>query len=489
MSCDVLDTLLPESVSELDAMMRMIRRARAFVLAFVVINHSALQDALIEACQRKVTDGTIVIVRLNSTTSIVSQIEREVDAVASDQIKAIFLTGLESMLEIAGTPLSHLETLNLNRSYCGHSFPWPVVFWTPEYAIREFSGQASDFWSCRSGVYRISGTLPWAEITISEIKKSVTKSLNSAGRDWERRRLHELLKDVDRELHAEYSEGAEHNAAFATSQVEVEGLLAELASYGPDRGLQERHLRRKLDIAQTIGDQNEQASSSQQLGDLTSRIGRYDDAKRYYEEALEKYRQAKNLKGEADCVRSLGWLALMRADYPVARKLFERALHMALTKSYSLGEGDAIRCLGHVSRVLGNHEEATGFYHQALKIYTELGHKQGQIYCIEGLGDSSWMQSRYAEAGELYNKALTISKEVYDLRGEAACLEGLGHVEFMFAQYVNATNLYLQALSLYKRLSHRRGEANSIRALGEVDRIRGAHGAGSVAACAAGDGG
>ena len=472
MSCDVLDRLSHDGLSELDAMMRMIQRAQAFVLAFVVINHSSLRDALIEECKRRVPDDTILVIRLDSTESIVSQIKREVDAAASDQPKAIFLTGLESMLEIAGTPLSHLETLNLNRSYCGHNFPFPIVFWTPEYAIREFSRQASDFWSCRSGVYRISATMPWAQETISEIKRSVTKSLNSPGHDWERRRLHELLQDVDRELHSEYGEGAENNAAFAASRVEVEGLLAELAGYARDRGLQEQHLRRKLDIAQMIGDRNETASSSEQLGDLTSRIGRYDDARTYYEEALELYRQAKNLNGEVDCVRGLGWIALMRADYPEAGMLFERALHMAIAASYSLGEGHARRCLGHIRRVLGYHEEAKGFYHQALTAYRKLNNRQAQINCIEGLGDVAWMQSKYAKAGRLYQKALAISKEVFDLRGEAGCLEGLGHVEFMFAQYDAATNRYLQALSLYRLLSHRRGEANSIRALGEVDRIR-----------------
>ena len=227
MSCDVLDTLSSDDRFELDAMMRMIQRARTFVLAFVVINHSSLRDALIEACQRRMADGAaILVVRLDSRTGIVSQIEREVAAAATDRPMAVFLTGLESMLEIAGTPLDHLETLNLNRSYCERNFPWPVVFWTSEYAIREFSRQASDFWSCRSGVYRISGTLQWAQRTIAETKKSVTKSLNSPGRDWERRRLHELLQDVDRELHAD---GAEHNAAFAAADVEVQGLLAELA--------------------------------------------------------------------------------------------------------------------------------------------------------------------------------------------------------------------------------------------------------------------
>src|SRR5579863_894876 len=102
-------------------MMRMIQRARAFVLAFVVVNHSSLRDALIDECQRRVADDTILLVRLDSRLGIVSQIEHQMHEAASDRFKAIFLTGLESMLEIAGTPLSHLETLNLNRSYCGHN--------------------------------------------------------------------------------------------------------------------------------------------------------------------------------------------------------------------------------------------------------------------------------------------------------------------------------------------------------------------------------
>src|SRR5205809_2147889 len=120
MSSGLLETLSPEDRAELDAMSRMIERAQAFVLAFVVINHPSLRDALIEAYRAEVCPGAIMTVKLNSTTlaGIVAQIEREVDSAGEGSYRAAFVTGLESMLEIAGSPLPYLEDLNLSRSYC-----------------------------------------------------------------------------------------------------------------------------------------------------------------------------------------------------------------------------------------------------------------------------------------------------------------------------------------------------------------------------------
>ena len=45
---------------------------------------------------------------------------------------ALFVFGLENMLDLQSGYTHALAVLNLNRGYVAKRFPFPVVFWAPE---------------------------------------------------------------------------------------------------------------------------------------------------------------------------------------------------------------------------------------------------------------------------------------------------------------------------------------------------------------------
>jgi len=285
-----LGSLSADSRDELRAMDRMLERTSGFALAFVIMNHRTLRDALID---KYVIDrgGKILLVELDVVTgeSIVRQMERCLDSADVDLPLAMFVRGLENVLELAGMPLQYLEDLNYSRSYCGQRFPFPLVFWTPRYAIYDFMQRAPDLWSCRSDVYDVEGDLDDIRRTVSDLRSSVDELLNSPKRVGEARTLGSLLRALHEELSTENQRFPDREYECNELRAEIEEQLADLAGYTGKLDEREQHLLRTFEITSMRKDLKGDAHRAQKLGQITCQMGRYVDARNHYQHALQWY--------------------------------------------------------------------------------------------------------------------------------------------------------------------------------------------------------
>lgn len=468
----VHDSLSADSNADLLAMGRMLERTTGFVLGFVSINHRALSDALID---EYVADsaGKILVATLDAAAgeSIVHQIGRYLDEYGAGRPLAIFVRGLEDMLELAGTRLQYIEDLNYSRSYCSQRFPFPLVFWVPEYVTHEFSQRAPDLWSCRSDVYYVQGTVADTRATVASVREKVRELLKAPERVGEGRALSSLLRAVREEV----VQAAEHGSAGKDDcdgiRADIEEQLADLAGYAGEMDERERHLLKTFDITRIRNDLKGSAHTGQRLGQITLEMSRYGDAEDHYQQALRWYLEIDDKRGQSECYHGLGLVNLMLARYEDAKWSFSTELSLSEDEGFAKGRADAYLCLGHVQRLLGHNENAGDLYRRAMEIYGESANDIGRGNCLEGLGDIAWTRSDYREAESLYSEALRIAQENLDKRGEAGRQEGLGHVALMLAHYHEANELYHEALRLYTAIWNRRGEANTLRALGEAARV------------------
>jgi tetratricopeptide (TPR) repeat protein len=113
-----------------------------------------------------------------------------------------------------------------------------------------------------------------------------------------------------------------------------------------------------------------------------------------------------DLLGEANCIKSLGDVALRQPDHETALSRYEEALPLYRRVGSVLGAANCIRNLGDIALQNSDHETAQARYEEALPLYQRVGDVQGEANCILGLGDIAATQGDTAAANERYEAAL-----------------------------------------------------------------------------------
>ncbi len=165
-----------------------------------------------------------------------------------------------------------------------------------------------------------------------------------------------------------------------------------------------------------------------------------------------RFHQAGDLLGEANCNKSLGNIALARSDYEGARQRYEAALPLYQKAGHVLGEAVCIACLGQVAHARSDHIGARNNYEAALHLFQKVGDVLGEANCVTGLGDIALERSDHDGARKRYEDALPLYRQVGDVLGEANCIQSLGDIDEAKGEFAATRELWREALALYSRI-------------------------------------
>jgi tetratricopeptide (TPR) repeat protein len=152
----------------LDALARFIDFADGFTLGFLEINFEDDLDEVLKALKtRPECAGTQFHVFTFDDPNLrflkdaleekIQQLPPPVSQLIEEK-RVIFVKGLENAIGLFGDYPPVLQDLNFVRDAWIESVPYPVLFCLPSYAINRIIKFAPDFWSWKSGIFRIAAS-------------------------------------------------------------------------------------------------------------------------------------------------------------------------------------------------------------------------------------------------------------------------------------------------------------------------------------------
>jgi tetratricopeptide (TPR) repeat protein len=222
----------------------------------------------------------------------------------------------------------------------------------------------------------------------------------------------------------------------------------------------------QLAACRAVKNRTGEAQTLNNLGYLAHRLGGAEDAGRYYDQALARWRELGDQAGQGETLNNLGSLARGQGRLEQAGDYYRQALALRRQVGDRAGEGTTLNNLGTVATDLGRLDDAARYYEQALALRRELGDRAGEGVILNNLGGLADKQGRRDEAARCYAQALELVREAGDRASEGATLDNLGSLARAQGREEEAAGYYEQSLALRRELGDRVGEGTTLHNLG-----------------------
>jgi tetratricopeptide (TPR) repeat protein len=206
----------------------------------------------------------------------------------------------------------------------------------------------------------------------------------------------------------------------------------------------ERHLRRALELFESLGDPTGEAGCHLNLALVLTGLGRHREALDHDRRGLALFRRTGSLFGQASALNAIGGELAHLGDLETALDHCEQALALHQRIGPSSGLADVWDSLGLVHRGLGHPDEALSCYEKAARAAGEVGTRYKQATAMVSLGDVCQEVGKTGRARSAWHHALAI-------------LEDLNHPE---AEQVRARTSASLPYSVSRRLSRMASGSN-----------------------------
>jgi tetratricopeptide (TPR) repeat protein len=158
-------------------------------------------------------------------------------------------------------------------------------------------------------------------------------------------------------------------------------------------------------------------------GDSQLRQGQYADALRSYQEALARFQQLSDHRGESKALVGIGLAQMNQHQYADALQAEQQALALLQQQDDPNEEATALSIIGVVEGVhLFHFALGEQSLERALAIYRQLGDRQGEATTLNSIGNFQDDQDQFADALQSYAQAFVLLQDLDD-RTSAAKVE------------------------------------------------------------------
>lgn len=260
---------------------------------------------------------------------------------------------------------------------------------------------------------------------------------------------------------------------------------------------------RVIDLARGADDTDALLLANEQLAEIYTIIGEYDQASRHvqfvrerisddesprskrvaelaarlhnargeYDEAIDVATAATDGSESVEQCRLLGQLAAAYeavGDYDSLEATAQSQRELAASLGRPGFVADAVRLLGEAATHRGNYEQAHEYYEQSLDRSRESDDRFGEAESLRNLGNTRFRRGELEQAREYFERSLAIKEEIGDRRGEARTLNNIGLVYSRQGTLDQAEEYYQQSLAAIRAIGDRRGEAGCLLNLANI---------------------
>ncbi|KAG8994723.1 hypothetical protein FRB90_000362 [Tulasnella sp. 427] len=212
----------------------------------------------------------------------------------------------------------------------------------------------------------------------------------------------------------------------------------------------------------TLVDHTRSPELLENLGDLESWKGNYDEGLAYLEQALSLYEQAGNERGVASVLRKQASVSY-RHSYPLkAMKAASAALKKLRNMNDPLATAETLYLIGSSLGLRSENANALEFLKEALEIFRANSNDIGTVQCLERIGEIYRWQMNYTDAVSNLDEASHVARRCGDKLGEARVILVLGSVEMDHHDYSQALGLISVGCDIARKIGWNQGVCTAL---------------------------
>jgi len=202
----------------------------------------------------------------------------------------------------------------------------------------------------------------------------------------------------------------------------------------------------------TSGDKRAEAMAIGYVGEIHWRLGNYEQAGEYLDQALMLKRESGDRLQEGKTLNVLGLLHWDLGEFEQAQAYFRQGSAIAADMGDKRLAGAILNNLSLVHDELGDYYVSLEQYQRVLDLYQDVDFPRGKGDTLGNIGGVYLLLGRYREALEHYQQALAISQQLdstismsQDHGNIGLCYQGLGQVDTALEHLDQAIELAVKA--------------------------------------------
>ncbi len=169
-----------------------------------------------------------------------------------------------------------------------------------------------------------------------------------------------------------------------------------------------------------------------------------------------------------DISNEKGKIAFRRGKYENAKKLINDALNTALEASYEYGEAYARNYLGAIIWSMGDPDIGLEFFKESLEIRHRIGDLAGESASLHNIATALSQRGQILKAIEVYNKAVEVEREIGNKPVIVLTLNNIGASYCKIGDLTNATPFLKEAQKIAQEIGMKTGVAQANHNLGII---------------------